>query len=553
MGERLRQEGYRGYFELDFLADAATGEIYLGELNPRVTGRQQHHERHRGRVRRHAAVPVPPAGVHGRRLRDRRRRAERALGAAGRTSTTGAQFILKQTDDAWSGSTEAPRVGHLADGRRRGDLVRRGATPTGTRWRTSTRRSTCGSPAPGQYRYPGADLGIIVTRGRFMDDEHELHGSRPPTGSTASRRSSRAYRSAAAAGRSGPSRSASRCSRSWMQMVPLHVPGDRGAGARPEVGGGLRGALAALPRVVPAGGRGGPAVIRDERARCSAPTCPSWCPPTSGVVELAGGGDLAARMLSLYRPPPYLAACSQGVWSRDGAPMLVRNYDYAPSRIEGVDLVDAAAERRVIGMSDCLWGLLDGMNDAGLAVSLTFGGRRVLGDGFGIPLVVRYLLETCDDVASAREVARPAAVLARAQPHAGRPRGRGRSPRTCRPTASRSSASSRGARTTRASSSGPSRRARPARSSASGASWTCWTTRRHDRGGLRRGVPARAAVQHGLRQRVRHALHGGVPADRGRRSDSILADAGVELGFERFKAGEHTEVLAEPTFATSAG
>ena len=54
-------------------------------------------------------------------------------------------------------------------------------------------------------------------------------------------------------------------------------------------------------------------------------------------------------------------------------------------------------------MSDCLWGLLDGMNDAGLAVSLTFGGRRVLGDGFGIPIVVRYLLETCDDVAEARE------------------------------------------------------------------------------------------------------------------------------------------------------
>jgi hypothetical protein len=26
----------------------------------------------------------------------------------------------------------------------------------------------------GQYRYPGADLGILVTRGRFMDDEHEL-------------------------------------------------------------------------------------------------------------------------------------------------------------------------------------------------------------------------------------------------------------------------------------------------------------------------------------------------------------------------------------------
>ena len=58
-------------------------------------------------------------------------------------------------------------------------------------------------------------------------------------------------------------------------------------------------------------------------------------------------------------------------------------------------------------MSDCLWGLLDGMNDAGLAVSLTFGGRRVLGDGFGIPIVVRYLLETCETVAEARERARP--------------------------------------------------------------------------------------------------------------------------------------------------
>ena len=32
------QEGYRGYFELDFLADIDSGELYLGELNPRVTG-----------------------------------------------------------------------------------------------------------------------------------------------------------------------------------------------------------------------------------------------------------------------------------------------------------------------------------------------------------------------------------------------------------------------------------------------------------------------------------------------------------------------------------
>jgi len=37
-GEQLRKEGYRGYFELDFLIEDKTGEIYLGELNPRITG-----------------------------------------------------------------------------------------------------------------------------------------------------------------------------------------------------------------------------------------------------------------------------------------------------------------------------------------------------------------------------------------------------------------------------------------------------------------------------------------------------------------------------------
>jgi predicted choloylglycine hydrolase len=131
---------------------------------------------------------------------------------------------------------------------------------------------------------------------------------------------------------------------------------------------------------------------------------PELLPAYERVVELAGGGDVAARMLSLYTPPPYLAACSQGAWSREGGPMLVRNYDYAPSRFEGDIWSTRMLERRVVGMSDCLWGLLDGMNDAGLAVSLTFGGRQALGEGFGIPIVVRYLLEVCATVAEAKAV-----------------------------------------------------------------------------------------------------------------------------------------------------
>ena len=130
---------------------------------------------------------------------------------------------------------------------------------------------------------------------------------------------------------------------------------------------------------------------------------PELMPAYERIVELAGGGDLAARMLSLYKPPPYLAACSQGAWTRQGGPMLVRNYDYAPSRFEGLIWHTRMRDRRVIGTSDCLWGLLDGMNDRGLAVSLTFGGRRVVGDGFGIPLVVRYLLEVCETVDQSRD------------------------------------------------------------------------------------------------------------------------------------------------------
>ena len=32
------QEGYLGFFEVDFLVDTGTGELYLGELNPRISG-----------------------------------------------------------------------------------------------------------------------------------------------------------------------------------------------------------------------------------------------------------------------------------------------------------------------------------------------------------------------------------------------------------------------------------------------------------------------------------------------------------------------------------
>lgn len=105
-------------------------------------------------------------------------------------------------------------------------------------------------------------------------------------------------------------------------------------------------------------------------------------------------------MLGLWRPTPYLAGCSQAVWTR-GEPLLIRNYDYHPGKFEGVFLHSAWNGTRTIAASDCLWGALDGMNEHGVAVALSFGGRRVVGEGFGAPLLLRHALETARDAAGA--------------------------------------------------------------------------------------------------------------------------------------------------------
>lgn len=120
------------------------------------------------------------------------------------------------------------------------------------------------------------------------------------------------------------------------------------------------------------------------------------------MVELAGGGDAEARFLSFYGPPPYLSGCSQAIWPGD-APLLVRNYDYAPQAFDAIVLRTRWQGRGVIGLTDGLFGLVDGINDAGLVVSLTFGGRREVGRGFGVPLILRYVLQTCTTTEEAGE------------------------------------------------------------------------------------------------------------------------------------------------------
>lgn len=123
---------------------------------------------------------------------------------------------------------------------------------------------------------------------------------------------------------------------------------------------------------------------------------PELLPVYQQLIELAGGGDLEARFLTMYCPPAYMSACSQVAWTK-GSTSLIRNYDYSFKMFEGTMLYTNYLQP-VIGVSDCTWGLLDGMNASGLAASLTFGGRKIVGDGFGIPVIIRYILEIANSV-----------------------------------------------------------------------------------------------------------------------------------------------------------
>jgi predicted choloylglycine hydrolase len=137
---------------------------------------------------------------------------------------------------------------------------------------------------------------------------------------------------------------------------------------------------------------------------------PELVPTWEELLRLAGGGADMGRLLSLWCPTPYLSGCTQAVLLRE-SPILVRNYDYRPDLCEGTFLLSRWHGTRVLAAVDCLWGVLDGLNEHGLAVALSFGGRDVVGEGFGIPLVLRYALEFC------RTTPEAAAVLERVPSH----------------------------------------------------------------------------------------------------------------------------------------
>jgi len=132
---------------------------------------------------------------------------------------------------------------------------------------------------------------------------------------------------------------------------------------------------------------------------------PELLPTWQQLTAMLGDDPDAGAALALWNPPPFLTGCSQAA-VLPGGPALIRNYDWDYRLFDAVVASTAYGGRRVLGMLDCLWGLLDGVNDSGLAVSLTFGGRPQVGEGFGIPIVLRYVLQTCDSTEEAMQVLR---------------------------------------------------------------------------------------------------------------------------------------------------
>lgn len=133
---------------------------------------------------------------------------------------------------------------------------------------------------------------------------------------------------------------------------------------------------------------------------------PELVPTYDRLVAVAGGGDRAARFLSTWCPPQYLGGCSLAAMSDGTDVRLLRNYDLSPDLNEGLLLRSEWSGRPVMGMVEFLWGLSDGINDAGLTVALAYGGRTETAPGFGITTILRYVLEICDTVHEAVAILR---------------------------------------------------------------------------------------------------------------------------------------------------
>jgi glutathione synthase/RimK-type ligase-like ATP-grasp enzyme len=172
-GEELRKMGYRGYFELDFLTDLDTDEVYLGEVNPRITGASA-----MTNLASFAHADAPLFLFHLLEWSDVDFELDveelNARWASPENIDSWSQLVIKHTEDTVEHITRAPRSGVW-------EMNDQGHIQF---LRTQTHRRTVEEEnrgfflrisKEGDYRYKGADLGILLTPGRLMTDDHQLN------------------------------------------------------------------------------------------------------------------------------------------------------------------------------------------------------------------------------------------------------------------------------------------------------------------------------------------------------------------------------------------
>src|SRR6266850_2106330 len=172
-GNQLLSEGYRGYFDLDFLVDQDSGDVYLGELNPRVCGASP--------MTNHAAFAYADAPLFLFHLLEFSGQdfeldvaALNARWAEPDFIDSWSQIVVEHTESNVDIVTQAPPTGiwkQAPDGSvsyHRFDYHRAAVE-------TEREGYFLRITGAGDYRYEGADLGILITRGRSMTDDFKLN------------------------------------------------------------------------------------------------------------------------------------------------------------------------------------------------------------------------------------------------------------------------------------------------------------------------------------------------------------------------------------------
>ncbi len=169
LGKRLYAEGYKGAFCMDFLLDTDDGSVYLGEINPRISGASP-----LTNLITATYGGVPLLLFHLLEFTDVDWKLDlKAVQRRWDDFDQWSQLVLKQTTDEIELITEAPSSGLWRmddDGEVR--FVRQE-----TDWHAVSRENEAfylQVYGAGEYRYPGADIGVVVTRGRMQADDREL-------------------------------------------------------------------------------------------------------------------------------------------------------------------------------------------------------------------------------------------------------------------------------------------------------------------------------------------------------------------------------------------